>query len=192
MKKNFVTGFLFGGIICAAITGFAVEYIININPYPIKVNGVEKDIEGYNINDNTYFNLRDVSDAVGGFRVDFVNDTIVLTNVDPTPVPTLKPTPVATKAISELKEGEAIDGIKTEYKDGQWYIYERDIKSKYEGKYDFGTDNNNSEFVGKIIDGKLCPVFENIPQGKAKFTIDLNWYNTVLQSWLVNKGWEKE
>lgn len=61
MKKNFITGFIAGGIICATVTGFAVEYAVTANPYPVKVNGIETSIQGYNINDETYFKLRDVS-----------------------------------------------------------------------------------------------------------------------------------
>ena len=78
MKKNFITGFITGGIICAAVTGFAVEYAVTTNPYPVKVNGVETAIEGYNINDSTYFKLRDVADAVGGFEVGFEDNAIVV------------------------------------------------------------------------------------------------------------------
>lgn len=80
MKKSFATGFICGGIICAAVTGFAVEYAVTVNPYPIKVDGVEKNIEGYNINDSTYFKLRDIADAVGGFDVGFEDDTILIAN----------------------------------------------------------------------------------------------------------------
>lgn len=78
MKKNFITGFITGGIICAAVTGFAVEYAVTANPYPVKVNGVETAIEGYNINDSTYFKLRDVADAVGDFEVGFEDNAIIV------------------------------------------------------------------------------------------------------------------
>lgn len=37
-------------------------------------------MEGYNVDDYTYFKLRDIADAVGGFDVDFKDDTIVLTS----------------------------------------------------------------------------------------------------------------
>ena len=73
--KRFTLGFIIGGIICSALTGFAVEYAVTANPFPIKVDGVSKSIEGYNINDSTYFKLRDIADAVGGFAVGFVNNT---------------------------------------------------------------------------------------------------------------------
>ncbi len=76
--KKFTLGFIIGGVICSALTGFAVEYAVTANPFPIRVDGVAKSIEGYNINDSTYFKLRDVADAVGGFTVGFVNNTITI------------------------------------------------------------------------------------------------------------------
>ena len=86
--KRFVLGFIIGGVICSALTGFAVEYAVTANPFPIKVDGVAKSIEGYNINDSTYFKLRDISDAVGGFTVGFTNNTITIsTQAEPSDQP---------------------------------------------------------------------------------------------------------
>lgn len=88
--KKFICGFLCGAVLCTAIGAFAVNSIYE-NPYKITVNGVEKSIQGYNIDDYSYFKLRDIADAVGGFNVDFDNDTIVLstgeqvTDVTPSP-----------------------------------------------------------------------------------------------------------
>ncbi len=76
--KRFTLGFIIGGVICSALTGFAVEYAVTANPFPIRVDGVAKSIEGYNINDSTYFKLRDIADAVGGFTVGFANNTITI------------------------------------------------------------------------------------------------------------------
>ena len=76
--KKFTLGFIIGGIVCSALTGFAVEYAVTANPFPIKVDGAAKSIEGYNINDSTYFKLRDIADAVGGFTVGFTNNTITI------------------------------------------------------------------------------------------------------------------
>lgn len=56
--KKFILGFITGSIIAAAVTGFAVEYAITGNPYPVKVNGIETAIEGYNINNSTFFKLK--------------------------------------------------------------------------------------------------------------------------------------
>ena len=88
--KKFICGFLCGAVLCTAIGAFAVNSIYE-NPYRITVNGVEKSIQGYNIDDYSYFKLRDIADAVGGFDVDFDNDTIILstgeqvTDVTPSP-----------------------------------------------------------------------------------------------------------
>ena len=75
--KKFICGFLCGAVLCTVIGAFAVNSIYE-NPYKITVNGVEKSIQGYNIDDYSYFKLRDIADAVGGFNVGFDNDTIVL------------------------------------------------------------------------------------------------------------------
>ena len=86
--KKFTLGFIIGGIVCSAITGFAIEYTVTANPFPIKVDGAAKAIEGYNINDSTYFKLRDVAGAVGGFTVGFTNNTITISTQTEPPEPT--------------------------------------------------------------------------------------------------------
>ena len=99
--KKFTLGFIIGGVICSALTGFAVEYAVTANPFPIKVDGVAKSIEGYNINDSTYFKLRDVADAVGGFTVGFVNNTITINTPQYTP-----PEPASDDEPITIHEGE--------------------------------------------------------------------------------------
>ena len=77
-RNNFIAGFVSGALIFGAIGAIAAEIIATPNPFPIKLNGEEVSIEGYNINDQTYFKLRDISEAVGGFDVDFQDDAIIL------------------------------------------------------------------------------------------------------------------
>ena len=101
--KRFTLGFIIGGVICSALTGFAVEYAVTANPFPIKVDGVAKSIEGYNINDSTYFKLRDIADAVGGFTVGFVNNTITI-STQATP-----PEPANTDGAITIYEGQTRD-----------------------------------------------------------------------------------
>ena len=112
--KRFVLGFIIGGVICSALTGFAVEYAVTANPFPVKVNGVETSIEGYNINDNTYFKLRDVADAVGGFTVGFADNTITIDTpqIEP-PEPSETPTAsvAATEPLPDLPVRKMEDGI---------------------------------------------------------------------------------
>ena len=111
--KKFILGFITGGIICATATGFAVEYAVTANPFPVAVNGTETAIEGYNINDNTYFKLRDVADAVGGFNVGFSDNAITIdtdTAAQPTPTPTVKPYTTNLSPLPELPI-ENVNGV---------------------------------------------------------------------------------
>lgn len=81
--KRFVIGLLTGIILSGTIAFGINELNIYENPYPIRVNYVDKDIKGYNINDSTYFKLRDISDALdNSFSVDFHDDTIFINNRD--------------------------------------------------------------------------------------------------------------
>ncbi len=113
--KKFIFGFVTGGILTAAITGFAVEYAITANPYPVRVNGVETAIQGYNINDATYFKLRDVADAVGGFNVDFKDNEIIL-ETKAAPKPTSTPLPAAKANLAPLPE------LPIEKRNGKEYV----------------------------------------------------------------------
>lgn len=78
MKKRFITGFACGALIFGTVGVFAGQYVAVENPFSVQLNGENVNIEGYNINDNTYFKLRDIADIVGGFEVDFQNNTILL------------------------------------------------------------------------------------------------------------------
>lgn len=108
--KKFILGFITGGIICATATGFAVEYAVTANPFPVAVNGTETAIEGYNINDNTYFKLRDVADAVGSFNVGFSDNTITIDTDTAAPTPTVKPSTTDLSSLPEVAI-EVIDGV---------------------------------------------------------------------------------
>lgn len=135
--KRFVLGFIIGGVICSALTGFAVEYAVTANPYPVKVNGVETPIEGYNINDNTYFKLRDVADAVGSFTVGFADNTITIDTPQIEP-PEPSETPTASVAATE-----PLPDIKTEVFDGVKYVSDGYIEKMLDdiglGNYTFST-----------------------------------------------------
>lgn len=116
--KKFICGFLCGAVLCTAIGAFAVNSIYE-NPYKITVNGAEKAIQGYNIDDYSYFKLRDIADAVGGFNVDFDNDTIVLSTDEQTvPISTPVPLPL------DLPLGTIPDPIYTQIlsKDGDYNV----------------------------------------------------------------------
>lgn len=83
MKKRLqglIIGVIAGTIITGSIGVLATQYAATDNPFPITYNGNQVSLQGYNIEGNTYFKLRDIADVVGGFDVDFENSTIVLTD----------------------------------------------------------------------------------------------------------------
>lgn len=78
MKKGYAAGVITGAVVFGAAGVLAGQYMAVSNPFPVQLNGESISLEGYNINDSTYFKLRDIADAVGGFSVDFNNNTIQL------------------------------------------------------------------------------------------------------------------
>lgn len=78
MKKSNIISFVVGAIIFGTVGAFAGQYIATENIYPIQLNGENITLQGYDINGNTYFKLRDISSVIGGFDVDFYNETILL------------------------------------------------------------------------------------------------------------------
>lgn len=169
--KKFILGFITGGIICATATGFAVEYAVTANPFPVAVNGTETAIEGYNINDNTYFKLRDVADAVGGFDVGFSNDTITIdTDTAAEPTPTVKP---STTDLSPLPE------LTTKQRDGVQYVSKYDINDMLKL---IGLENYS--IIGYSFynnDDVLNPILTDIPIYEHDIElIPLDYYNTIL------------
>ncbi len=78
MKKFFISGVITGALIFGGLGVLAGQYIANPNPFPMQLNGESVYVEGYNIDDSTYFKLRDIASVVGGFEVDFRNNTILL------------------------------------------------------------------------------------------------------------------
>lgn len=78
MKKNFITGIVVGGILFGSAGAFAGYYTATDNVFPIQLNGNNVNLTGYNIEGSTYFKLREIADVVGGFTVDFQDNTIQL------------------------------------------------------------------------------------------------------------------
>lgn len=173
MKKNFITGFITGGIICAAVTGFAVEYAVTTNPYPVKVNGVETSIQGYNINDETYFKLRDVADAVGGFEVGF-EDNAIIVNTPSQPTATPEPTPTAKDNLSPLPE------VEIEIIDGAEYVRKSNIEKMLDalglGQYKFSA----TYFYNDLLDDGST-ILSDIPHYPTNNElIPIDYYNSTI------------
>lgn len=173
MKNKFILGFITGGIICATATGFAVEYAVTANPFPVAVNGTETAIEGYNINDNTYFKLRDVADAVGGFNVGFSDNTITIdtdTAAEPTPTPTVKP---STTDLSPLPE------LPIEKRNGIEHVSSIDVNDMLKSigleKYSIiGSDFYSDDDIWN-------PILSNIPLCEDGIgLIPLDYYNSTI------------
>lgn len=195
MKNKFILGFITGGIICATATGFAVEYAVTANPFPVAVNGTETAIEGYNINDNTYFKLRDVADAVGGFNVGFSDNTITI-DTDTAAEPTPTPLPSFTPAQISIVKGDdgydyTSDGIEIEYVDGVAYIDETDIQymlnklnaNNSNHSYHFGTDIIiDSETLDVVVDNiKRCNTDRRLIELDSYTTKILPFINSVTE-----------
>ena len=87
MKRKFITGFICGAVAFGTVGVFAGQFIATENTFPIQLNGENVSMDGYNIDGNTYFKLRDISDIVGGFDVGFSNSTIQLSTINTTPTP---------------------------------------------------------------------------------------------------------
>lgn len=165
--KKFILGFITGGIICAAVTGFAVEYAVTSNPYPVKVNGSDTAIEGYNINDNTYFKLRDVADAVGGFDVGFSDNTITI-DTETAPEPTAAP----------VSSAEPLPEVPTVEKDGALYVNKDDIEDMLKsiglGDYEFSL----TRFYNRNED---VPMLKDIPyNSQNENLIPIDYYNNII------------
>ena len=79
--KSFIIGFILSGIIFSLVGVVAAPavYEAYLNRFPIYLNGDELALKGYNINGNTYFQLRNIADNIGDFNVDFSDSTILLT-----------------------------------------------------------------------------------------------------------------
>lgn len=81
--KKVILGFIVGCIMATSVSVFAATLTVTTNSYKVTIDDKEAKLEGYNINGNTYFKLRDVADAVGGFTVGFENNIITITKQQP-------------------------------------------------------------------------------------------------------------
>ena len=79
--KSFITG-LVSGIVLAVGVCVGAELVIYENPYKILVNGKECHIEGYNINDRSYFQLRDIAEATKNLSIGFENEVIIINTIE--------------------------------------------------------------------------------------------------------------
>ena len=83
MKKCRI--FVFGlsvGLLISITVAFAQQVMqATPNQFPVKFNGEEVNIRGYNIDGHTYFQLRDIGEQVG-FNVDFKDGEILIDGIN--------------------------------------------------------------------------------------------------------------
>lgn len=162
--KSITLGILIGTITTLSITALA-EYIVVPNSFPVKVNGQTVQVEGYNINDSTYFKLRDVAAAVGGFEVGFEDNAIVVNTPNkPTPEPTVEPTVSADITIIKGEDGNdyTSDGLQIHYVDDIAYVMKGSIQRQIESIGIAGYSFSTSDLVKSESDGYKS-VLSNIP-----------------------------
>lgn len=135
--KKFISGFISGAILFSVAGALAASFTANPNPFPIKLNGNDVTIEGYNIEGSTYFKLRDIADVLGGFEVGFDDGTITLTTPDNKPEQTAEPTQAPSSTVTEPLPDVPIHTI-----DGVDYVYKPEIEKMLDdiglNKYEFG------------------------------------------------------
>lgn len=150
--KSITLGILIGAAATISVTALA-EYIVVPNSFPVKVNGQTVQVEGYNINDSTYFKLRDVADAVGGFEVGF-EDNAIIVNTPNKPAPAPTPLPTARPDLSPLPE------VPVKMVDGMEYVDKMDLETMlknigledydFAGPYFFNKKNKKDVLLDNI------------------------------------------
>lgn len=181
--KKFVIGFILGAMIFGSGIVFAEEVLkIVRNPYPVLINGVITEVDGYNIDGSTYLKLRDFEKA--GLGVNWNNEKrqIEITSVEANndimeSEETSKGEMTVTEKITQTPDG--ITQIDTwEGKQYIAYIYVRN-KIKEKG-YDFlqpiGVDK------WQVVKGDSI-IIDDVPvtQVFGRTAVEVDYYiNTIL------------
>lgn len=170
--KSITLGVLIGATATLSITALA-EYIVVPNSFPVKVNGQTVQVEGYNINDSTYFKLRDIADAVGGFEVGF-EDNAIIVNTPSQPTATPVPTPTAKDNLAPLPE------VEIEIIDGAEYVRKSNIEKMLDvlglGQYKFSA----TYFYNDLLDDGST-ILSNIPHHPTNNElIPIDYYNSTI------------
>lgn len=208
--KKFILGTITGAILCLSISALANFEAIP-NAFPIKLNGNEVSLEGYNINGSTYFKLRDIGDKVG-FGVDFADNTINInvntsigsgisqaksapkstseSVVNPTPIPWSEVPPQATEVNKNLSTGSATwhdngltsDGLPIFIENGQKGVSGLDIEEAYNFE-----ENHLAFGVNELYDktNGYVTILSDIKNLNSS-DIDYEYYETVLRPFLIS------
>ena len=185
--KKFILGFISGAILFSVAGALAASFTANPNPFPIKLNGNDVTIEGYNIEGSTYFKLRDIADVLGGFEVGFDDGTITLTSATSAPEQTVAPAYEPTASTSEPitvitdENGElhTSDGlIVKRFPEGD-YVFKWDILNMMESQGIKGYDFGGRFFYKKGSDENILT---DVPMHQdSNLLIPLNYYISTLK-----------
>lgn len=182
--KKVIVSFLCGVLTAGAVGVIAAEYNIYPNPYKVTVNGREVAVEGYNINDKSYFQLRDIG-TVAGFTVDFdaANETVQITS-DMAPAPST-PDPAPSGDTPQLVFDEygnpfTTDGLACIAIDGVLYVSKVDIEDKLKKM------GYNYWITDSIYDWNThTDVLTDIPHHEtATSNIPLDYYYSTILPWI--------
>ncbi|MCI9626520.1 MAG: copper amine oxidase N-terminal domain-containing protein [Clostridia bacterium] len=179
--KQLITGIVIGSVLTGtiAIAGNRT-FTATEADFPVVVNGspVSLDMPVVTIEERTYLPLRAMGDILG-VSVDWDGSQAVVTT-EATPEPSVTPTAFPAEDYDPTKESN--DGISTNFVNGKYYVLTRDIYKKYKGNYAFTMKDDDSY----KISWRDEVFFETYPH-HTDGCPELEWYNTVLQPWLVEK-----
>lgn len=121
MKKitSNIACFISGVIVASTVGAIAATYTATENTFPIKVNGQDAQMEGYNIEGSTYFKLRDIGDKMG-FDVGFEDNTIYVGEI---PITKTEQSTIGPIEVSVTNSGEKTNGDIPIYKDNNAVQY---------------------------------------------------------------------
>lgn len=125
-NKKCIIYFIAGAMIFGTVGAFAGQYIATENTFPVQLNGKDVAVGGYNIDGSTYFKLRDIANVIGGFDVDFSDNTIQLS-----------------------KDGYEYTKLNYSYVDKD-YNFSLEIPHGIQNKYVITTDTNSNDYL-KVI-----------------------------------------
>ncbi len=171
--KKFICGLVAGTVLTSLVGAYAVSEIYE-NPYPIYVNGEQKEIQGYNIDGYSYFKLRDIAEATGKFDVDFWNDNVQISQdgyvYNNTAPETVNINDLITNYIDTSRTVTNYDGTQEEY---TYRLPQLNIQS------------SDAETINKDIDNRFGSLAKkDLEYYEAGFALDI--YKTDYEAALNN------
>lgn len=156
--KKFIIGFIVGALMFSIIPVMAQEGLTVVpNPFPVVIDGVVTEVEGYNINGYTFLKLADFGKA--GLTVKF-NETDKQIEISSTKKAVITPEPIPDKGDDVVSDKQ---------------VYE-------ENGYKVIMDNEVEYYSWKSICDNIEPKGYNIGYDKTKDSMFLIKYNTIKKS----------